>query len=107
MRWLTSCCQVGPGQNDLCMSMGLFEKYEFPHMYTSPELNAATTKLIYNARKNGKTRPLCAPPFRLSVCVCLCLYVSVGVCRCLSLTVCLCVCESVRRQDPRALPLRH
>jgi len=42
------------GQNDLCMSMGLFEKYEFPHMYTSPELNAATTKLIYNARKNGK-----------------------------------------------------
>jgi hypothetical protein len=36
------------------MSMGLYEKYEFPHMYTSPELNAATTKLIYNARKNGK-----------------------------------------------------
>ena len=26
------------GQNDLCMSMGLYEKYEFPHMYTSPEL---------------------------------------------------------------------
>jgi len=42
------------GQNDLCMSMGLYEKYEFPHMYTSPELNAATIKLIYNARKNGK-----------------------------------------------------
>ena len=42
------------GQNDLCMSMGLYEKYEFPHMYTSPELNAATTKLIYNARKNNK-----------------------------------------------------
>ena len=21
------------GQNDLCMSMGLYEKYEFPHMY--------------------------------------------------------------------------
>jgi 4-hydroxy-2-oxoheptanedioate aldolase len=41
------------GQNDLCMSMGLFEKYEFPHMYTSPELNAATTKLIEQARKNG------------------------------------------------------
>jgi 4-hydroxy-2-oxoheptanedioate aldolase len=20
------------GQNDLCMSMGLYEKYEFPHM---------------------------------------------------------------------------
>src|ERR1700740_1056848 len=23
------------GQNDLCMSMGLYNKYEFPHMYTS------------------------------------------------------------------------
>src|SRR3981189_3537765 len=25
-----------PGQSHRCMSMGLFEKYEFPHMYTSP-----------------------------------------------------------------------
>ncbi len=33
--------------------MGLYEKYEFPHMYTSPELNAATTKLIEAAQKNG------------------------------------------------------
>src|SRR2546426_10226415 len=40
------------GQNDLCMSMGLYEKYEFPHMYTSPELDAATKKLVENARKN-------------------------------------------------------
>jgi 4-hydroxy-2-oxoheptanedioate aldolase len=40
------------GQNDLCMSMGLFEKYEFPHMYTSTELGAATSKLVENARKN-------------------------------------------------------
>ena len=32
------------GQNDLCMSMGLYEKYEFPHMYTSPELNGADRK---------------------------------------------------------------
>ena len=40
------------GQNDLCMSMGLYNKYEFPHMYTSPELNAATTKLIEQAHKN-------------------------------------------------------
>ena len=40
------------GQNDLCMSMGLFEKYEFPLMYTSPELQAATQKLIDEARKN-------------------------------------------------------
>src|SRR5208337_2091189 len=41
------------GQNDLCMSMGLYEKYEFPHMYTSPELGAATAKLVENARKNN------------------------------------------------------
>jgi 4-hydroxy-2-oxoheptanedioate aldolase len=40
------------GQNDLCMSMGLYEKYEFPHMYTSPELAAATEKLVAAARKN-------------------------------------------------------
>src|ERR1017187_5202501 len=40
------------GQNDLCMSMGLYEKYEFPHMYTSPELAAATNKLVESARKN-------------------------------------------------------
>ena len=40
------------GQNDLCMSMGLFEKYEFPHMYTSPELLDATTRLVDAARKN-------------------------------------------------------
>ena len=41
------------GQNDLCMSMGLYEKYEFPHMYTSPELNQATASLVENARKNN------------------------------------------------------
>ncbi|MCC6364047.1 MAG: hypothetical protein IT165_11015 [Bryobacterales bacterium] len=41
------------GQNDLCMSMGLYEKYEFPHMYTSPELNAATQILVNEARKNN------------------------------------------------------
>jgi len=41
------------GQNDLCMSMGLYEKYEFPHMYTSPELDAATQKLVQEARKNN------------------------------------------------------
>src|SRR5215475_12174788 len=41
------------GQNDLCMSMGLYEKYEFPHMYTSPELGAATEKLISAAHKNN------------------------------------------------------
>jgi len=40
------------GQNDLCMSMGLFEKYEFPQMYTSPELGAATQKLVEHAVKN-------------------------------------------------------
>jgi len=41
------------GQNDLCMSMGLYEKYEFPSMYTSPELGAATEKLIAAARRNN------------------------------------------------------
>src|SRR3954452_19774435 len=41
------------GQNDLCMSMGLYEKYKFPHMYTSPELGAATQKLIDEAGKNN------------------------------------------------------
>ena len=41
------------GQNDLCMSMGLCNKYEFPHMYTSPELGAATQKLVEHARKNN------------------------------------------------------
>src|SRR5262249_18456372 len=41
------------GQNYLCMSMGLYEKYEFPQMYTSPELNAATQKLVQEARKNN------------------------------------------------------
>jgi 4-hydroxy-2-oxoheptanedioate aldolase len=41
------------GQNDLCMSLGLYEKYEFPHMYTSPELAAATNKMVENARKNS------------------------------------------------------
>src|SRR6478752_3171611 len=41
------------GQNDLCMSMGLFEKYKFPDMYTSPELGAATQSLVENARKNN------------------------------------------------------
>jgi 4-hydroxy-2-oxoheptanedioate aldolase len=41
------------GQNDLCMSMGLYEKYEFPHMYTSPELAAATDKLKAAAHKNN------------------------------------------------------
>ena len=41
------------GQNDLCMSMGLYEKYEFPHMYTSPELGEATQKLVAHAQKNN------------------------------------------------------
>jgi 4-hydroxy-2-oxoheptanedioate aldolase len=41
------------GQNDLSMSMGLYEKYEFPHIYTSPKPNAATESLVENARKNN------------------------------------------------------
>ena len=41
------------GQNDLCMSMGLYEKYKFPDMYTSPELGAATDKLKAAAQRNN------------------------------------------------------
>src|SRR5215467_2076877 len=41
------------GQNDLCMSMGLYEKYKFPDMYTSPELGAATDKLRAAAARNN------------------------------------------------------
>jgi 4-hydroxy-2-oxoheptanedioate aldolase len=41
------------GQNALCMSMGLYEKYTFPDMYTSPELGDATNKLVAAARKNN------------------------------------------------------
>jgi 4-hydroxy-2-oxoheptanedioate aldolase len=41
------------GQNDLCMSMGLYEKYKFPDMYTSPELLEATNKLIAAAKRNN------------------------------------------------------
>jgi len=41
------------GQNDLCMSMGLYEKYEFPLMYTSPELLEATNSLVAQANANG------------------------------------------------------
>jgi 4-hydroxy-2-oxoheptanedioate aldolase len=42
------------GQNDLCMSMGLFDgKYKFPDMYFSDELKDATNKLINAAKKNN------------------------------------------------------
>ncbi|GIT66934.1 MAG: hypothetical protein Ct9H300mP25_04060 [Acidobacteriota bacterium] len=43
------------GQNDLCMSMGLYEKYQFPDMYFSDELQEATTKLREAAKKNNVT----------------------------------------------------
>jgi len=39
------------GQNDLCMSMGLYEKYVFPEMYTSKELNDATQKMMDACKK--------------------------------------------------------
>src|SRR5215813_10694193 len=41
------------GQNDLCMSMGLYEKYKFPDMYTSPELGEATERLKAAGKKNN------------------------------------------------------
>lgn len=42
------------GQNDLCMSMGLYEKYEFPKMYFSEELKSATDSLVATAKKYNK-----------------------------------------------------
>jgi len=42
------------GQNDLCMSMGLFEKYKFPDMYTSKELNDATQAMLNAVKKYNK-----------------------------------------------------
>jgi len=42
------------GQNDLCMSMGLYEKYVFPQMYTSTELNDATQKMLNSCSKHKK-----------------------------------------------------
>ena len=33
--------------------MGLFEKYKFPEMYTSPELGDATNKLMAAAKKHN------------------------------------------------------
>lgn len=42
------------GQNDLCMSMGLFDgRYVFPQMYFSTELAEATAKLITAAKCNN------------------------------------------------------
>ncbi len=41
------------GQNDLCMSMGLFETYEFPKMYFGPEIAEATATLVAEAKKNN------------------------------------------------------
>src|SRR6516225_5913018 len=41
------------GQNDLCMSMGLYEKYKFPDMYTSSDVTAATEKLRRAAKRNN------------------------------------------------------
>jgi 4-hydroxy-2-oxoheptanedioate aldolase len=42
------------GANGLCMSMGLYEKYEFLHMYTSPEMNEAVGKLLDACKKHNK-----------------------------------------------------
>lgn len=42
------------GPNDFCMSAGLYEKYKFPDMYSSPELNAATDALLAACRKHNK-----------------------------------------------------
>ena len=43
------------GPNDLCMSMGLFEKYEFPKMYYSDELVGAIKSMTTSVEKHKKT----------------------------------------------------
>jgi len=42
------------GQNDLCLSMGLFEKYVFPEMYSSKELSEAVQKMLTACTKHRK-----------------------------------------------------
>lgn len=42
------------GRNDLAMSMGLYEKYKFPEMYSSTELNEAIDKLLAACKKHNK-----------------------------------------------------
>jgi len=42
------------GQNDLCLSMGLFEKYVFPEMYKSVELNTAIQAMLTTCAKYKK-----------------------------------------------------
>lgn len=42
------------GRNDLAMSMGLFEKYQFPEMFSSPEINGAIDKLLAACKKHNK-----------------------------------------------------
>ena len=46
------------GQNDLCMSMGLFAReYVFPAMYFSKELNEATETLVSGRRSAAAQQP--------------------------------------------------
>lgn len=42
------------GRNDLAMSMGLYEKYTFPDMYTCPEMEEAVEKLLAACKKHNK-----------------------------------------------------
>lgn len=42
------------GKFDLAMSMGLFEKYQFNDIFTSPELTAAIDKLLATCKKYNK-----------------------------------------------------
>jgi len=42
------------GKNDLAMSMGLYEKYTFPDMYSCPEMNEAIDKLLAACKKYNK-----------------------------------------------------
>lgn len=42
------------GRNDLAMSMGLFEKYQFPDMFSSPEMNDAFDRILAACEANNK-----------------------------------------------------
>lgn len=41
------------GQSDLSMTMGLWQKYKFPDMYSSPELKEAQEKMVKEAKKRN------------------------------------------------------
>jgi hypothetical protein len=47
--------------------MGLYEKYKFPDMYTSPELGDATNKLVAAARRAADHDLLALPDIEVEI----------------------------------------